>query len=344
MARRWSSIGDSPNRPTANRARKLFPRALPPKTLRPISVATAELSEWGSIKGSLAYMSPEQASGNPEAVGPPSDVYCLGATLYKLLTGVAPFSGHDLLGLIERIRAGQFTPPRAIHKEIPPPLEAICLKAMHREPQERYATRAGIGRGPRALAGRRAGGGWREPWAAQPALAAQAPGADDRGGRGAGGGHRQPDDSLRRLGQQEQRSGVGQQEREGGQRQGPLRTRRRRETARSGRGESLRRRHECRLAGRPGAEFRPHARGARRPSAAAGATGFPRPRMVYALERIPPRTVQRPRAQRHYRIARLFARRKMDRNRRDGHRQCERPGDCVECRDRRASPCLLLRP
>ncbi len=95
----------------------------------------------GTVVGTPAFMSPEQAEGRTELVGPASDVYSLGATLYVLLTGKAPFRQSRLDFLLARVRRGDFPPPRATGQvPVPAALQAICLKAMAREPQRRYAS------------------------------------------------------------------------------------------------------------------------------------------------------------------------------------------------------------
>jgi serine/threonine protein kinase len=93
----------------------------------------------GQPKGTPAYMSPEQAAGMWDKVGPASDVYGLGATLYKLLTGQAPFDGWDTQEVLDKVRRGQFAAPREIKCAVPPALEAICLKAMALRPEDRHA-------------------------------------------------------------------------------------------------------------------------------------------------------------------------------------------------------------
>ncbi len=91
----------------------------------------------GQAVGTPAYMSPEQAAGRPDLLGPSSDVYSLGATLYVLLTDRSPFSG-DPDEVLRSVRHGGFEPPREIVPGVPRDLDAICLKAMALEPSGRY--------------------------------------------------------------------------------------------------------------------------------------------------------------------------------------------------------------
>jgi serine/threonine-protein kinase len=99
----------------------------------------------GSALGTPAYMSPEQAIGDLEHLGPRSDVYSLGATLYCLLTGQPPFEDDDVGTVLRAVQKGDFPRPRQVDPAIDPALEAICLKALALKPEDRYAT-------PRALA------------------------------------------------------------------------------------------------------------------------------------------------------------------------------------------------
>jgi serine/threonine-protein kinase len=109
--------------------------------LAPIfGTVSGSATETGTTMGTPAFMSPEQASGRSQALGPASDIYSLGATLYALLTGQAPFAGTHARDFLERVQQGKFPRPRQINKKIEPALEAICLKAMAHRPEERYST------------------------------------------------------------------------------------------------------------------------------------------------------------------------------------------------------------
>jgi serine/threonine protein kinase/tetratricopeptide (TPR) repeat protein len=110
------------------------------RTLMPSSASGSAETLPGSALGTPAYMSPEQATGDQEALGPRSDVYSLGATLYALLTGRPPLKGDDVVELLCQAQRGQFPPPRQIDDSIDAALEAVCLKAMALTPQDRYGS------------------------------------------------------------------------------------------------------------------------------------------------------------------------------------------------------------
>jgi serine/threonine-protein kinase len=109
------------------------------QTIAPSSSGSSETLP-GSALGTPAYMSPEQARGDLSQLGPRSDVYSLGATLYCLLTGRPPFAGDDLGAILRAVQQGEFRPPRSLDMTIDPALDAVCLKAMALRPEERYPT------------------------------------------------------------------------------------------------------------------------------------------------------------------------------------------------------------
>ncbi|HEY8925559.1 MAG TPA: serine/threonine protein kinase [Polyangia bacterium] len=89
-------------------------------------------------KGTPSYMSPEQASGNE--VDARSDVYSLGATLYEVLTGHRPFPAVTYLETLIKVLQGELPDPRDLNRDIPRPLELICLKCLDKNPAWRYQT------------------------------------------------------------------------------------------------------------------------------------------------------------------------------------------------------------
>ncbi len=94
----------------------------------------------GSVLGTPAYMSPEQAAGNINELDRRSDVFSLGATLYAVLTGQAPFRGATREEILDAARRHLFQKPRELNATISRGLEAICLKAMAFKSEQRYAT------------------------------------------------------------------------------------------------------------------------------------------------------------------------------------------------------------
>ncbi len=98
----------------------------------------------GNVVGTPAYMSPEQASGLTQTIGPWSDVYSLGVTLYVLLSDERPFYG-EFDEIRACVQARDFLRPRERNPRIPPALEAVCLRAMALAPEDRYACAQQLG-------------------------------------------------------------------------------------------------------------------------------------------------------------------------------------------------------
>ncbi len=93
----------------------------------------------------IPYASPEQLSNDSDRMSPASDVYSLGATLYEVLTGRPPFDVRDD-NVRQQVVQNQYVKPRAINPHVPKRLEAICVKAMSGDPQQRYATAMALAR------------------------------------------------------------------------------------------------------------------------------------------------------------------------------------------------------
>lgn len=101
----------------------------------------ARITHDGSIAGSPAYMSPEQLEGKLDDVDPRADIYSLGVVLYEGLTGEIPFKGTgSILSLITEVVTKAPRSPEEIREDLDPRLCKICLRAMERNPQDRYPT------------------------------------------------------------------------------------------------------------------------------------------------------------------------------------------------------------
>ncbi len=103
-------------------------------------VRTPDLTTTGQVLGSPNYLPPEQAEPHRRAIGPPSDVYALGAILYHLVTGRPPFQAQSLTTLLRQVIENEPVAPRLLNPNIPRDLETICLKCLQKEPARRYAS------------------------------------------------------------------------------------------------------------------------------------------------------------------------------------------------------------
>ncbi len=98
------------------------------------------LSVTGEVMGTPSFMSPEQAEGRVREVDRRSDIYSMGAILYRILTGKPPFEGPTIAATIYKVVHEYTTDPHRLEKRIPVEISAICMKALEKNKEDRYAT------------------------------------------------------------------------------------------------------------------------------------------------------------------------------------------------------------
>lgn len=98
------------------------------------------LTQTGAVMGTPGYMAPEQALGLRTGFDARTDVYGLGAILYASLTGGPPFAGGNLMAILDRVTHEAPAPPSRVRSGVPKWLEAVCLKALAKRPQDRFET------------------------------------------------------------------------------------------------------------------------------------------------------------------------------------------------------------
>jgi TonB family protein len=101
------------------------------------AASKASKTQSGALKGKIQYMSPEQAWGKP--IDRRSDLFSLGVVLHELLTGERLFGGETDINVLEKVRIAEVAAPSASNPEVPQNLDAVVLKALAKEPDDRYA-------------------------------------------------------------------------------------------------------------------------------------------------------------------------------------------------------------
>jgi serine/threonine-protein kinase len=134
------------------------------RTLMPSSASGSAETLPGRALGTPAYMSPEHAAGDLDRLGPRSDVYSLGATLYCLLTGKPPLESDNIGSVLRAVQRGEFPPPRAVTPTVDAALEAVCLKAMALAPGDRYGSPRSLAEDIERWMADEPVSAWREPW------------------------------------------------------------------------------------------------------------------------------------------------------------------------------------
>jgi eukaryotic-like serine/threonine-protein kinase len=102
----------------------------------PAATATGPIG----VGGTPSFMAPEQIAGDRSAMGPRSDVFSLGATLYSLLTGRPPFQAPSVIETLDLVRTREPAPPRTLVPGVPRDLETIALACLRKDPRRRYAS------------------------------------------------------------------------------------------------------------------------------------------------------------------------------------------------------------
>jgi beta-lactam-binding protein with PASTA domain/tRNA A-37 threonylcarbamoyl transferase component Bud32 len=102
------------------------------------AASSSTMTKTGSILGTAHYISPEQAMGEP--VGPQSDLYSLGVVLYEMLTGELPYDADTPIGIAMKHVNGHLRPPVELDPSIPAGINAITMRLLEKDPNDRYAS------------------------------------------------------------------------------------------------------------------------------------------------------------------------------------------------------------
>ena len=105
------------------------------------SVGGEDLTVDGTVAGTPAYMAPEQARGDIEAIGPAADVYSIGVILYEFLCGKRPFRARNIQGLLDMVVSDTIVPiaQRELKHSLPPALDKLCMRCLSKKPADRFA-------------------------------------------------------------------------------------------------------------------------------------------------------------------------------------------------------------
>jgi serine/threonine-protein kinase len=108
------------------------------------SVGGEDLTVDGTVAGTPAYMAPEQARGDIDAIGPAADVYSVGVILYEFLCGKRPFRARNIQSLLDMVVDEMILPigQRELEHRLPPELEALCMRCLEKNPEDRFANGA----------------------------------------------------------------------------------------------------------------------------------------------------------------------------------------------------------
>lgn len=112
--------------------------------LAKLSDSVRDMTQTGAMLGTVRYMSPEQAAGRAQQLGPASDVYGLGAVLYELLAGEPPFTADTDLEVLRKLETQEPEGFSGNRRHVPIELETICLKCLEKDPARRYASAQGL--------------------------------------------------------------------------------------------------------------------------------------------------------------------------------------------------------
>jgi serine/threonine protein kinase/tetratricopeptide (TPR) repeat protein len=115
------------------------------------STHSQRMTHSGVVMGTIPYIPPEQAAGDVKRIGPPADIYSMGAVLYEMITGEAPFEGETQFELLHKVLNQEPIAPGKLNPRIPPDLQTICQTCMEKNISRRYPTAQAVAEDCRAF-------------------------------------------------------------------------------------------------------------------------------------------------------------------------------------------------